>query len=133
MSGFLKVRGSKRGSVLVEVLLAVMILGVGLTWVIQSMTASLKVSRQNPDYTAALILLENEMTQLISEKTIASDFAQQKRFPPPDDKYSCSLTARPISRDEADHVNEVTAQISWKTGRRNNKIILKTFLLNTLP
>lgn len=127
MSGFLKV---DKGSVLVEVLLAVMILGVGLTWVIQSMAASLRVSRQSPDYTTALILLENEMTGLMREKTIASDFALQKHFPAPDDRYTCSLTARPASVDEAGRINEVTAQIFWKSGRRNNKITLKTFLLN---
>lgn len=131
MSRFLK--AGKEGSVLVEVLLAVVILGTGLTWVIQAMTASLKVSRQSPDYTTALILLENEMTALMREQTIASDFAQQKRFPPPDDKYSCSLTARPASLDEADTINEVTAQIFWKTGRRNNKLVVKTFLSNALP
>lgn len=133
MSRFLKARGREEGSVLVEVLLAVVILGTGLTWVIQSMTASLKVSRQSPDYTTALILLENEMTALMREKTIAPDFAQQKRFPSPDDKYSCSLTARPASRDEVDTISEVTARIFWKTGRRNNTIVLKTFLLNALP
>lgn len=131
MSRFLK--ADKEGSVLVEVLLAVVILGTGLTWVIQSMTASLKVSRQSPDYTTALIFLENEMTALMREQTIASDLAQEKRFPAPDDKYSCSFTARPASLEEAEAINEVTAQIFWKTGRRNNKIVVKTFLLNVLP
>jgi Tfp pilus assembly protein PilV len=130
MSGFLKAGYGKEGSVLVEVLLAVMILGVGITWVIQSMVASLRVSRQSPDYTTALILLENEMTRLMREKTIVSDFAEQKHFPAPDDPYTCSLTARPAPGDEDGGINEVTAAISWKSGRRNNKIILKTFLLN---
>lgn len=133
MSRSLKARRAEKGSVLVEVLAAVVILGVGLTWVIQSMTASLKVSRQSPDYTTALILLENEMTALMSERTIAADFAKHTRFPAPQDKYICSVTARPAHRNETDNVNEVSAQIAWRSGRRDHKIILKTFLLNALP
>ena len=55
----------KRGSILLEALLSVLIISVSITTIIQSMVSSLRATVFSVDYSKATLLMENKMNDLI--------------------------------------------------------------------
>lgn len=133
MSGFWNRRRKKKGALLLEVLLSVVILSAGLTVMIQAMTSSLRSQVYSTDYTAAVILLENEMFDLLIKGSAASDFSREGTCPPPYEKYRYQIDARPSTATGRETMSEAAAQVSWTSGRRNNNVTLETLLFTEMP
>ena len=63
---------NRRGSILLEALLSVVILSVSMTVIIQSMTSSLRAMEYSANYTMAIVLLENKIIDLILQNSVES-------------------------------------------------------------
>ena len=120
-----------KGSLLIEALLAVVILSTSITIIIQSMTASLRASDASKSYSLALILLENNMYDLIQQGFIDSNLRKQGNFPEPYEQYKYELETTPYDGVEGNHLNTVNLKVSWVSGRKNNAIIVQSYLFNS--
>lgn len=129
MSALLIPKNNKRGSFLVEVLLAVVILSVSLTLIIQSMTTSLRASQYVRGYTLALGFLENELFDLKQQKTIDAGTRTERNLAQPYEAYRYVMESRSAPEDGGGILNEVRAEIIWASGRRTNKLGVTTYLL----
>lgn len=126
----------RRGSLLVEVLLSVVILSTALTLMIQSMTASLRAIQYGAGYTMALILLDNQMCELLSKGAIQAGLRETKELTGAGDPlatYRYSLQTASLD-DAADKgINQVDATVAWRSGKRDNALGLTTLLFAALP
>jgi type II secretory pathway component PulJ len=116
----------KRGSILLEVLLSVVILSVGLTAMIQSMTSALRAGRYSTDYMIALTAMEDNMFDLLEEGFVGTGSSQRQAGDPYGD-YRYFLEAEPLDDTSPGGIQEVSAGILWKRGKRQNRIVFKTY------
>ena len=121
----------RRGSLLVEVLLSVVILSTALTFMIQAMTSSLRAIQYGAGYTTALILLDNQMVELLRKGAIASGLRETKELTGAVDspvvyRYSMQTGSLDAAADKG--VNQVDATVAWRSGKKDNAIGLTTFL-----
>ena len=125
---FLKSLGRcRRGSLLIEALLAVVILSVSITLIIQAMISSARAMDYSADYAAAAALLEYKMQELI----VAGSTATNHEEGPMDDfdgKYRYKITSED-STDDASQVKVVDVAVEWQSGHKENSISLTSFLL----
>lgn len=120
----------RKGSLLIEALLSVVVLSVGITMIIQAMTSSLRAATYSTEYTKALILLENKMFELIQKGIIQTGKNEKESFPAPYEKYESNLITKKASAENASELNEVLLEILWRSGRKNNRIQLTTYLFD---
>ena len=114
-----------------ESLLAIVILSVSLTLIIQSLTSSLRSIMYSTEYTNAIFLLENKMFEIVRRGFIERDLRQEEELPEPDERYKIFLqTKNVVLGSLASSINEVKLSISWNSGRRTNSISLVTYLFD---
>ena len=129
---------NRKGLVLLEVLLSVVILSVSLSLIIQSMTAALKATRAMEDYTIALFLAENKLNEFALMKQGSVDAAQEQEFSPPFEKYQYLLKIErvqpiviaPELEPSVDKINEVSLEVSWHSGQAEKKVDLVTYVFD---
>lgn len=122
---------NKKGTLLVEALLAVTILGVGLTVIIHAFLSSFRALSYSKDYSLATILLENKMYALLERGFIEEDLNEDTTFPPPYEKFRYHLETRNLKeKSEAGKINEVRLEIQWASGKKRNVIPVTTYLFN---
>ena len=121
----------QRGSLLIEVLVSVVILSTALTFIIQSMTASLRAIQYGAGYTTAIILLDNQMCDLLRKGTSRPGSRETKSLAGPagsPDVYRYSMRAGHWD-DAADKgINQLDAAVAWRSGKKDNQITVTTFL-----
>ncbi len=123
----------RRGSLLIEVLLSIMILSTALTFMIQTMTSTLRAIQYGSGYTMALILLDNQMCEVFLKKSIKSGLSEKKDLTEAGTSYSYSMRTEPSDLTADKGINVVEATIAWRSGKRDNRIDLTTFLFTALP
>ena len=137
----LKEKNNRKGSILLEALLSVVILSVSITLIIQSMTSSYRATVYNADYTTAFLLIENKLFEVIQKGYLEAGLREEKNFLSPYEKYKYLLSVNPYQssfantgEDPADqnHLNRIDLKLSWSSGKRKNNILLKTLLFNSL-
>ena len=126
----------RRGSLLIEVLLSVVILSTALTLMIQSMTASLRAIQYGAGYTTALILLDNQMCELLRTGAIPAGLRETKELTKAGDslttyQYSLQTASWDDAADKG--INQVDATVAWRSGKKDNAIGLTTLLSAALP
>ena len=117
----------RKGSVLLEALLSVVILSVGITVIVQSMTASLRASMVSSDYSKAMYLLDNKMTEYVQALSTGHIFSEENKFSEPFDKFSYSLKADPL--DDKPNLNKIHLEVDWKNQNIEKTIALETYLI----
>lgn len=133
MSGFWNQHRKRKGALLLEVLLSVVILSAGLTVMIQAMTSGLRSQVYSTDYTTAVILLENEMFELLIKGAAAPDSFREGTFPAPHEKYRYRIDARDSTVPGREAMSEIAGRVSWASGKRNNEVTLETLLWTETP
>ena len=123
---------NKNGSLLLESLLAITIVSVSLTFIIQALLSNLRAMARSSSYLTAMVSLENKMDALIYKclrheslnEYLHSDSAEA-------DFYKYSLEERTLD-DEMKPVvfKEVKLTGSWQEGKKENHIFLQTYLLD---
>ena len=120
-----RVQRLKRGFILVEALLSIVIIAVSLNFILQSFTATYRAAALNVDYTKAAILLENQMSLITQKQFVQAGQDQEGECLHPFENFHYHLQ----TTDGAGALNDVHLDISWKSGVKNNQISLMTYLL----
>lgn len=115
---------NRSGSFLLEAILSVVILSVSITMIIQAMTASLRAASYSAEYTQALVLADEKIHELLNKRSIVSGYFDEGTFPAFDEKYQYLIESDSVNKD----MNQVTLKLSWRSGRKNNAIVLDTYL-----
>ena len=120
---------NRKGSLLVEVLLSVVILSVSITVIIQAMTVSLRSMVYSADYTTAMIVLENKMVSVIDKPLADENAAQALNLEPPSSwRYSIDLHPA-ADRNSSSQLEEVNSKVEWDKKGKHHKLSLATYQL----
>jgi Tfp pilus assembly protein PilV len=118
---------NKKGMLLVEVLVAVTVMGVGLTMVSRSFTNCLRVLESAGDYHIATVLAEEVFTRLTVMD--ADDWPSKGKF---DDypKFSWTLESGDFEAEgfEDIELKEVTLQVRWERRNRDYRLTIPTLI-----
>lgn len=120
----------RRGSILVEAILAIIILAICLTLIIQSMTGSLRASKYAGDYTLAVIAAENEMFDRIEKSFIASGIRDTTTDVVAGRSFDTQIETQAVVGAENDKINQVSLDVKWISGKRKNQFGVFTYLLD---
>ncbi len=126
----------KKGSLLLESLLAVSILSIGIAFIVKAMSNSLRAVSTSSSYSDAFILADNQMSIILQKGVIETGINKRANFPYPDDMYHYSLETILSEKDmggisnleEENKVNQLTYKIMWKTGKKENSLELNTYV-----
>ena len=123
---------SRRGVLLLEALLTIVILAGTLSVLIESMLSGLRTTLVSADYMKAVWLAENKMFELLAKKAVASDYREQGTFPDFSEKYQYAVSTRP--REIAPQVlsSEVTLKVFWTVGSLAREVSDVTCLLSAV-
>ncbi len=122
---------SRKGSILVEVLLTVVILAVGLTAIIQAMNTSVRGVYHTTGYTTAVLLAENTMFSYVSKGFVRSGLSEDTKFSPPYTAYRYHLQTHNVSDEgSSGKKNEVTLTVLWGREGKEKKLALVTYLFD---
>lgn len=118
--------------ILVEALLAVVILGVGISLVVQSLSVSRRNVALSLDYTRAMFLIENQLTEMLSSSTIpsSSDVDADENLRDSGREYIYNFEQKSLTGESFKHLKDVKTELSWKTGRRENVLSAGTLIFN---
>jgi len=115
-----------QGALLIEVLLAIMILSVVLTVVMNSFVSSLRATVTTADYSTALSLLDDKMFDVQLQKALETQ-ASSESFPEPYDRFSYDFESKDFGVDSPTKtIQEIDLSVSWTQGKRNNRVNLAT-------
>jgi Tfp pilus assembly protein PilV len=124
---------SAQGTLLLEVLLAVVILSTSLSVIVKSLASSLRAMATSADYSKAMILLENKMFELMRKKIIDASFTDAGGFPSPFEKYQYTVKTHGTAEgNQPNGVNEVEVRVFWSSGLNQKGISATTCLLDPL-
>lgn len=122
---------NEKGFTLLEILVALTILGIATAIILQQFSAGLKVARLTQEYTNALIharekLEEHSLSPRLSEKEESGEF---------EDGYRWQVIVAPYEeKSDQDTGTEflllsmykITSRVSWMAGDRERKVELET-------
>ncbi len=121
----------KKGAVIIEVLLAITIMSVGLTFIIQSFVSSLRANIYTSGYSTAIILLENKMYEYRQSNVIKEDIKEEGIFEKPYDKFRYRIESKKITEEGSrKDLNEMTLRVSWSSGKRENNVSVTTYIFS---
>ena len=129
-----KNKNKKRGIILAEALLTIIILSIGLVAIIQSYLSSYRASILTKDYVLATMLLQNKMYEIMQLSSIKAEEKEDGDFPEPFERFHYSLESHAVTdREFLKDINQLTLKVSWTAGRKKNNIETATFLLSETP
>jgi general secretion pathway protein I len=122
---------TEKGFTLLEIMIALAILGIALTVILQQFSTGLKTVRVTRDYTSALILAREKLEEFclvkkLSEKEESGEF---------EDGYRWRVVIAPYKEEEKKESSTeflllsmytVTSMVSWDAGGREKKVELAT-------
>ncbi len=109
--------GKPDGFTLIEVIVALALLGITLATLMELFSSTLRVSRRTTDYTQAIIIAGSEMEKALSSALEAGTETQEI------DIYSVKREVKALDTEsEQMRVYEITITVSWN----NNSYTLKS-------
>lgn len=117
-----------RGSLLLEALLAVVILSVSFTFIIQSLMASLRANIYSGEYIQASLYLENKLNTILQKGFIESNKNETGGL---DKKGRFSYRIQTEIFEQDEDLNLVQLSAEWQHGSKKNKFVLETLLFAT--
>lgn len=129
---FFQRKNNRAGAFLLEALIAVSILSVSLVMVIRAHVAALRAQTFARDHALAALLLENEMIKVIQKGTLERGRNTRKNLSAPYERFTFSLKTVPVLGDAAsDALNEAQLSLSWMDGKKERRLSVATFVLNS--
>jgi hypothetical protein len=116
----------KKGSILMEALLSVVILSVSLTVMIQSLSGSLKAQVDIANYPKAIMLLENTMFDVVRLPFISSGTQVRGAYAYPYEDYQYQVDTRQVDGTKQ-RLYQLTATVFWDTQKRHHEISSGTY------
>lgn len=117
-------RTTKRGFLLIEVLITVAMLAFSLVYISRAFTNCLRAMSQIANYTTAINLAEEKIFQLQSESGLETALAEEGVFTDQPD-FNFKWAAKKLEDLE---LNELHLQVNWKEGRRSGSFEISTYL-----
>ncbi|NLO33434.1 MAG: prepilin-type N-terminal cleavage/methylation domain-containing protein [Candidatus Hydrogenedentes bacterium] len=102
---------SKRGMALIELLVSIVMIGVGMTAIIRALDGCVRTSAVSLDRDIVRPLLE----QTLHEHTFNSDKNDSGRFESPFERFEWRVARKPI---EGTPLTEIKTTISWRHGQK---------------
>ncbi len=118
-----------RGFTLIEILVAMMVLSICITVILQLFSGGLRSSRLSDDYTRAVFLAAEKMEELLlrdrlGEKSVEGDF---------EGGYRWAARIRPVTDDAAEAairerrgLFDISVDVLWKEEEREKRFRLQT-------
>lgn len=122
---------TEKGFTLLEIMIALAILGIALTVILQQFSTGLKTVGITRDYTNALIHAREKLEELCLEKKL-SEKEESGEF---EDGYRWRVVIAPYEEEEKEESSTeflllsmytVTSIVSWDAGNREKKVELAT-------
>jgi general secretion pathway protein I len=116
----------KRGFTLLEVLVALSILGIAITVILQLFSANLGALSASEDYISAVVKAEAKMREILDDK----DLSEKSWSEVTDDGYRFDVSITQTSQDRTDNLQvqllEVALTLYWKKDTKNKSFTLRT-------
>jgi prepilin-type N-terminal cleavage/methylation domain-containing protein len=117
---------SKIGFTLLEILVAIAILGIAVTVVLQLFSANLRAISASDDYIAAVIKAEAKMREILDNEEIS----EQSYSETTDDGYRMDIFITDTLKERTENLNVSLLQIdlimSWVKGSKARSVTLRT-------
>jgi general secretion pathway protein I len=117
---------SRRGFTLLEVLIAVAILGVAVSIVLQLFSANLRALSASEDYVAAAARAEAKMRWVLDDSALTAKSLSETT----DDGYRIDVSVTETLKDRTENLQtalmEVSLTIRWTRGSKEKSLTLKT-------
>lgn len=111
---------------LLEVILSVLIIASGLSFIIRSYSTSLKATNIAKSLQRACLFLEEKLFELDMKGNIEE--GQTSGVFEGGENYSWYLTAEPL--DEKEEINKVGLSVVYGSGRQSRRVSVSTYLRN---
>lgn len=116
----------RKGSLLLEAILSVLIMSVCLVLVIQGFMTVVRATRESDGYARAVFAGENMIFALMQTMTTAAPWNADEI--PRDPNQTILMTKQP--RESGGLLEEVDLEIQWRTGSKSKSLFLSTLLLD---
>ncbi len=117
---------SKKGFTLLEILVAVAILGIAVTVVLQLFSANLRALSASDDYITAVIKAEAKMREILDNENISEQSYSETTY----DGYRMDVFITDTLKERTENLNvsllEIDLITSWVKGSKTRSITLKT-------
>lgn len=117
---------SRRGFTLLEVLIAVAILGIAVSIVLQLFSANLRALSASEDYVAAATRAEAKMRWVLDDNALTEKSISETT----DDGYRIDVSVTETLKDRTENLQtalmEVSLTIRWTRGSQEKSLTLKT-------
>ena len=125
-------RKSKRGSLLLEALVVIVILSAGLTVIIQSLLSCLHAVAYGADFSRAAFLADNKMFNVLVVKNSDTGLSEEGTFSSPFEGYRYEIQEDAKKKEDGETVEDplrkVRLTISWPSGRGDRDILVETYI-----
>lgn len=118
----------RRGTLLLEVLLALVIMSISLGVIIQSMTSSLRGARYAAQYTQAAMAADTEMTRLLKESRIQGAGPSGRPEGGNDEPDAFIFTIDAAASPEASDLEIDTLTAEWQNGGKTSRFQIATYV-----
>jgi general secretion pathway protein I len=116
----------KRGFTLLEVLVALSILGIAITVILQLFSANLGALSASEDYISAVAKAESKMREILDDK----DLSEKSWSEVTDDGYRFDVSITETLQERTDNLQvqllEVALTLYWKKDTKNKSFTLRT-------
>jgi len=114
------------GFTLLEVLVALSILGIALTIILQLFSANLRAMSASEDYVSAVTKAEAKMREVLDDK----DLSEKSWSEITDDGYRMDVSINETLKDRTDNLQvrvlEVALTVYWTRNTKNKSLTLRT-------
>ena len=117
----------RKGSLLLEAILSVLIMSVCLVLVIQGFMTVVRATRESDGYARAVFAGENMIFALMQAMTATAPWNADEI--PRDHNQTIRMTKQP--HESGGLLEEVDLEIQWRTGSKSKSLFLSTLLLDT--
>ena len=119
-------KGKIRGFTLLVVLVALSILGIALTIILQLFSANLRALSASEDYVSAVTKAEAKMREVLDDK----DLSEKSWSEITDDGYRMDVSINETLKDRTDNLQvrvlEVALTVYWTRNTKNKSLTLRT-------
>lgn len=115
-----------RGFTLLEILVAIAILGIAITVVLQLFSANLRAISASGDYVSATTRAEAKMREILADDELSEKSLSEIT----DDGYRIDVSVNDALKDRTDNLQvrllEIALTIHWTKGTKERSLTLKT-------
>ncbi len=117
---------ARDGFTLLEILVALALLGIALLVIVQLFSADLRGISGSEDYVVAVAKAESRMRELLDDDKLAeADWSE-----PTDDGYRIDISVKEALKDRTENLQvrlfDIRLSVSWRKGERDRFVTLST-------